>query len=1291
MKRRIFTLLILALLCFPASAGTLRSRKLTLMIYMCGSNLESVYGSATADIQEMLAARVDPRDVSVLVMAGGADVSQQGGYFQTDSTGIFEIASGRIRRVWSSDAPLNMGDGKTLETLLEYGWRSRPADSYALILWDHGGGPLGGVCWDELYSQDQLTLRELTGALNRMKSYTGRLSWIGFDACLMASAEVAVALSPYAAYMIASQETEPASGWSYAFLSGLGADEDGAATGRRVIDGYFESLAGSRDVLTMACVDLTRISEATDELDAFFDPLSQTLTAGDFARISGLRMSVVGFGKGLRAANVNDYDLVDLMDLISRYGDEDAPALKALRDAVVYSRSTEEGASGLSVYHPYTNKEKYRTAWRRAYDDLRFSNGYARYVSRFGALLTGESAVRWDRLQTRDLGFDEDGVHRFSLDLTPAQQAEVVSARLMILQSPNGFLGIHGSSLYPVAVETAELGADGVLTAAYRGRTLSIVDDQGRILQDPVSFLLTDDGQYMAAIAHYYDYSGRPDAKPETFVLYHLRADRGPGDWSWDHRYVYDRTIEGYTNRIAFSEDGFTDMNFWLHLRNVPDTDGQMKGYADWDRFNGYMEHRIDAGVPWRFRISEGRQATGLYASFQITDSRQNTWSSIPILIENPSEQVFSLTPDTLEADGISLRLSASLNPDDVPPLVRLVAECTNRTDSALSVAVEPVVLNGSRTLGESLTFYSIPAGGSQLQSLTIGAEALTGLSTITRLDATVRYGENLYDEEQRRSVPLSCAVGNGSVAVLYRPMPEPLAETADGGLTWRLLSLRQADDGSISGLLACDNGTDELIEDHSLSLWLNGIDMHTGFSVTAAPHTTRLIPFQASNRVTLSRYSLTVASGTGNLYLMALDRLLERSGETRLSTVSLYPRQGDPAVLSLADPLPLPAPAEPYPAPVPLLTGPVTAALEGVYVADNGVAFVLSARNGLAEAAALYCTAPEINGEALAFDTYGSPVISLPAQTAAHQIITLKCDTAGLREARLTFRFRNTESEPVVIRFPESGVTGGTYLPAARLGITPAPWSDAPMLIAEAAVLTDCAASPVTLTAPLAGDEADNVEWINATIGFYGQEVRPDGETESVHRTIVQQSLTRDGDGRYRAVFSGLALTANGIVLPANETALEDGGFRLSFNDLYGYKDAGTYQPTGKGLFWDGGYDVTAGFSVTAAAEGGRWTIADADHSMSFWNDPTDGRTNLPRSAMAVAAGERRVYFGTDRPANVNTADYSEPFLFPDGESVTPELVPIGALEGPFCVYYAIQLTDGTRADRVVSWTPAP
>ena len=47
-------------------------------------------------------------------------------------------------------------------------------------------------------------------------------------------------MAPYAEYMIASEETEPTSGWNYRFLSGLEKDESGAETGQRIIDAYFE-------------------------------------------------------------------------------------------------------------------------------------------------------------------------------------------------------------------------------------------------------------------------------------------------------------------------------------------------------------------------------------------------------------------------------------------------------------------------------------------------------------------------------------------------------------------------------------------------------------------------------------------------------------------------------------------------------------------------------------------------------------------------------------------------------------------------------------------------------------------------------------------------------------------------------------------------------------------------------------------------------------------------------------------------------------------------------------------
>ena len=40
---------------------------------------------------------------------------------------------------------------------------------------------------------------------------------IGFDACLMASVEMASVASPYAKYMVASEEVEPGSGWDYGY------------------------------------------------------------------------------------------------------------------------------------------------------------------------------------------------------------------------------------------------------------------------------------------------------------------------------------------------------------------------------------------------------------------------------------------------------------------------------------------------------------------------------------------------------------------------------------------------------------------------------------------------------------------------------------------------------------------------------------------------------------------------------------------------------------------------------------------------------------------------------------------------------------------------------------------------------------------------------------------------------------------------------------------------------------------------------------------------------------------
>ena len=176
MKRLLSWMLALALALLPSGgAAEEKPRRLTLMIYMCGSNLESAYGSATSDILEMLEAGGAGDGVSVLLMTGGTSRWSLG--LDAQQCQIHELGPRGMRTVWHSEA-LDMGSSETLTRLLRYGRENRPAEDYALILWDHGGDPMEGLCWDELFSLDNLSLEELRQGIEDA-GLGRRLSWIG--------------------------------------------------------------------------------------------------------------------------------------------------------------------------------------------------------------------------------------------------------------------------------------------------------------------------------------------------------------------------------------------------------------------------------------------------------------------------------------------------------------------------------------------------------------------------------------------------------------------------------------------------------------------------------------------------------------------------------------------------------------------------------------------------------------------------------------------------------------------------------------------------------------------------------------------------------------------------------------------------------------------------------------------------------------------------------------------------------------------------------------------------------
>ena len=152
----------------------------TIMIYMVGSDLESSYGNASLDMDEMEAAGVDTAHNNVIVYAGGASQWQDRGLDGDACTTLLLTEDGF--------APLdtypaeNMGDPLTLSSFMNYCFDFFPADSYSLLLWDHGGGPVLGYGVDENY-RDLLVGVNLGGLGTLIASMASLISFKLYTKC----------------------------------------------------------------------------------------------------------------------------------------------------------------------------------------------------------------------------------------------------------------------------------------------------------------------------------------------------------------------------------------------------------------------------------------------------------------------------------------------------------------------------------------------------------------------------------------------------------------------------------------------------------------------------------------------------------------------------------------------------------------------------------------------------------------------------------------------------------------------------------------------------------------------------------------------------------------------------------------------------------------------------------------------------------------------------------------------------------------------------------------------------
>ena len=890
MKRWIAVFLFLIIPVFvPYGIAESSPGKLTLLVYMCGNNLESTYGYASADLKEMAAARFGP-EVSVLVMAGGSEFWDTG--FDAGKTSIIEISNGQQKVLWDHES-LNMGEPETLAFFLSYARENRPAEDNALILWDHGRGPLEGVCWDQLYSPDNLSLTELTVALAKA-NLPKKLKWIGFDACLMSSLEVAAALSPYAEYMTASQENEPPFGWNYSFLSGIENDRTGADTGKRIIDAYFAGRDDYKDILTLSCLDLSGIDEIMAEMDRFFSPAALNITPDTFSLLSNIRKATTGFGKALPAVDEDGCDLVDAKELVRLLGAEfrNSEHLSDLLDSfVIHNRSNEEGPGGVSLYHPYVNKTSYLEKWRESYSNLGFSTGYTGYISAFGNVLTGLEIADWSGLAAKEKAETEQET-LLTLQLTPEQQENFASAQLLIMydiftaNQPDRNCAL-------IYAGKADIDPQGMLSASYAGQSLWIEQENGE-LYGPLAFSLADDEQY-AFVHMLYMADKTKERNPDAHVLYYLKTDSGTAYPDIARTKVWDSVTQTFTSRIAFDESRYGSIHLVEAGRQLPAADdrGLLPMYYDWEDGSTPMFGSLDVFSPldiflpdqWRFRWMDG-QVTGkqLYAVFQVTDTQQNTFCSSPIPIPNPNRKKYTGFPDTAGNQDISAGMEAYVINSPMGKWLQLSFTAANKSDGITEYRTSNLMINGKRLIEGSSLHFKLEAGDAYGPAeIAVSPAELYGIDTIETIETTV----TVRRDDTKTEVPVLFRLEGCDIHFLWEDVI-PLSETEQDGVTLRLLSLKPYIGSGIDASVLITNDRNQALKPEG-SCTVGNIELNGISGTNEIPaHLEVLRSFELSNRCV--SYDLETIDENKTFYSTAIsDHLLQHEGITQISELTLY------------------------------------------------------------------------------------------------------------------------------------------------------------------------------------------------------------------------------------------------------------------------------------------------------------------------------------------------------------------------------------------------------------------
>ncbi|MCR5609348.1 MAG: peptidase C11 [Lachnospiraceae bacterium] len=359
---------------------------ITIMLYMCGTDLESKNGMASNDIREILNANLSDK-INIILYTGGCK-GWKSNNISSDVNQIYKVKDKKLELLVADDGNKAMTDPATLKGFIKYCKDNYPANRNELILWDHGGGSVSGFGYDEKNAgKGSMDLSKINSVL---KESGVNFDFIGFDACLMATMETALMCSNYADYLIASEETEPGYGWYYTpWLNALSKNTSMPTIeiGKNIIDSFVDECGRKcpGQKTTLSIIDLAEFSATVpSKLTDFSTETSKAIKNDNYQQISDARANSREF------AQSSAIDQVDLISLAYNINSNESKKLaETLLRSIKYNRTSSNmtNAYGVSVYFPLRNTRKVNNI-AQINDNIGVDDEYTKCIKAFASMET---------------------------------------------------------------------------------------------------------------------------------------------------------------------------------------------------------------------------------------------------------------------------------------------------------------------------------------------------------------------------------------------------------------------------------------------------------------------------------------------------------------------------------------------------------------------------------------------------------------------------------------------------------------------------------------------------------------------------------------------------------------------------------------------------------------------------------------------------------------------------------------------------------------------------------------